>query len=155
MAKELILIPKTKYDFLTKSSENTPTSRYGDSDEQLENVLKYAVPINVLNKSLGLLNYLKDRKGPLLDWDHHGELVVKGGSHLIDLLKYSGSSLSKRALIGYDHFRSVLAEMLAPVGLMAHIVTTSEEQIGQGFVNGTTERGPTGRKQNQFRWIPY
>jgi hypothetical protein len=98
------LIPKTTYDFLTKPTEyvNQPPTR---NDEQLETLLKYAIPKNVLNKALGLWNYLKDRRGLLLDWDDHGVLVVKGitvrGSHLVDLLKHAVSALSNIEPVGY------------------------------------------------------
>jgi hypothetical protein len=55
----------------------------------LETTLKYAVPKNALRKAMGLWNYLKDRKGTLVDWNEDGEVSVHGqsiiGSHMIDL----------------------------------------------------------------------
>ena len=149
------MIPKTTYDFLTKPTEyvNQPPTR---NDEQLETLLKYAIPKNVLNKALGLWNYLKDRRGLLLDWDDHRVLVVKGitvrGSHLVDLLKHAVSALSNIEPVGYQQFKTVLEEMHAPTGFMAHKVN---RQTGQGFVTGKTVNGPPGRKQKQFRWIPF
>jgi len=170
MAKELILIPKTKYELLTTKSnyepqtiptlaENVlqPTDELSGCNDQLETILKYAVSKNVLNKALGLWNYFKDRKGPLINWDEHGELTIKdnvvSGRHLIDLLKHTVSTFSKREPTGYEQFRAVLQEMHAPMGFIAHKVETSESQAGLGYVKGKTERGPPGRKK--FRWIPY
>ena len=157
MAKELILIPKTKYEFLTKVEPEMQAS-VAPADEQLETVLKYAVPKNVVNKALGLWNYLKDRKGPVLDWNRDGVISVRGhivpGSHLIDLLKHAVTPFSQREPAGYDQFRSALQEMHTPTGFIVERQTTKNIQQGRGYVKGKTDSGPPGRKQS-FRWIPY
>ena len=91
MAKELVLIPKAKYELLNKCKQNVSqnvlqsTEESPTSDEQFETVLKYAVPKNVLNKALGLWNYLKDRKGPLINWDEHENLPLKTTSLVVDI----------------------------------------------------------------------
>lgn len=40
---------------------------YPEDTDVLETTLKYAVPKNALRKAMGLWNYLKDRKGTLLE----------------------------------------------------------------------------------------
>lgn len=161
MAKELILIPKTKYEFLTKvQPENVLQISVDESpaDEQLETVLKYAVPKNVVNKALGLWNYLKDRKGPVLDWNRDGLISLRGqivpGCHLIDLLKHAVTPFSQREPTGYDQFRRALQEMHTPTGFIVERKTTKNKQQGRGYVKGKMDMGPPGRKQS-FRWIPY
>lgn len=163
MAKELVLIPKTKNELLNKCKQNVsqyvlqPTEESPTSDEVSNRLEICRTKKNLLNKALGLWNYLKDRRGPLLNWDEHGELTIKGitvrGSHLSDLLKHTLSALSQQKPIGYDQFKAALEEMLAPMGFIAHKMETSESQAGLGYVKGKTERVPPGRKQ--FRWIPY
>lgn len=161
MAKELLLIPKAKYEFLTKRKDDENLSQVPEQspapEEYLETTLKYVVPKKDFNKAFGLWNYLKDRKGPLLSWNEHGEIIVKGipipGSHLIDLLKHTVSAFSpKIEPLGYEQFKTALAELHTPTGLMTSKV---ERQTGRGFVMGKTERGPPGLKEKQFRWIPY
>jgi hypothetical protein len=53
-----------------------------------------------LYKAMGLWNYLKDRKGTLVDWNEDGEVSVHGqsviGSHMIDLVKHAVTPLSKK-----------------------------------------------------------
>lgn len=115
------IIPNLAENVLQPSNESSKC----EPDEQLETILKYAVSKNVLNKKLGLWNYLKDHKGPLMTWAEHGELTVKGnvvcGSHLIDLLKHAVSGgFSKRGPTGYEHFKAVLQEMHTPMGFIAH-----------------------------------
>lgn len=72
---------------------------YPEDTDVLETTLKYAVPKNALRKAMGLWNYLKDRKGTLLDWNEDGEVSVHGqsitGSHMIDLVKHAVTPLSK------------------------------------------------------------
>ena len=163
MAKELVLIPKTKYDFLTKTNVGENVSQFTDpsptEDEHLETTLKYVVPKKDFNKAVGLWNYLKDRKGPLLNWNEHGVITVKGtpiiGSHLIDLLKHTVSTFSRREPKGYEKFKDVLEEMHTPRGFIASKVDKSDRQMGLGYVKGKTERGPPGLKEKKFRWIPY
>lgn len=96
-----------------------------------------------MNKALGLWNYLKDRKGPLINWDEHEELTIKdnvvSGSHVIDLLKHAVSTFSKREPTGYEQFSAVLQEMHAPTGFMAHKAQTSDRQFGLGYVKGKTK----------------
>lgn len=159
MAKELILIPKAKYDFLIKREPNVgeDVSQEQSSDEHLETTLKYAVPKKDFNKALRLWNYLRDRRGPLLNWNEHGEITVKGtpirGSHLVDLLKHTVSAfLPMTELVGHEQFKAALEELHTPTGLMTRKV---ERQAGRGFVTAKTERGHPGLKQKQFRWIPY
>lgn len=169
MARELILMPKAKYELLTKediskkSSDNKPilfgrdvqssheTTFDPQIDDMFENTLTYAIPKNGYRKAMGLWNHLKDRKGPILNWNDNGEIVVHGrlvpGSNIVDLLKYTVSPLSKTEPLGYGLFYDVLRELHTPTGFMV------DHQIGRGYVKGKTDKGPPGRKQ--FRWIPY
>jgi hypothetical protein len=68
-----------------------------------------------LRKAMGLWNYLKDRKGTLVDWNEDGEVSVHGqsiiGSRMIDLVKHAVTPLSKKRPLGYSQFYSVLREM--------------------------------------------
>ena len=167
MARELILMPKAKYELLTKedkSSDNVKPSVLFGRDVQsshqttfdpqivdvFENTLTYAIPKNGYRKAMGLWNHLKDRKGPIQNWNDNGEIVVHGrlvpGSHIVDLLKYTVSPLSKTEPLGYGLFYDVLQELHTPTGFMV-----DQHQIGH--VKGKTKKGTPGRKQ--FRWIPY
>ena len=88
MAKQLILIPKAKYEHLFRTGESMtkqPTKiipkisgnvDYPEDTDVLETTLKYAVSKNALRKAMGLWNYLKDRKGTLVDWNEDGEVSV-------------------------------------------------------------------------------
>lgn len=71
----------------------------------LKKTLTYAIPKNGRRKTMGLWNYIKDRKGTVLNWNENGEVVVHGktvpDSHLIDLLKYTVTAMSKREPTGY------------------------------------------------------
>lgn len=55
---------------------------------------------------MGLWNYLKDRKGTLVDWNEDGEVSVHGqsiiGSHMIDLVKHAVTRLAKKRSLGYS-----------------------------------------------------
>ena len=133
MAKQLFLIPKAKYENLLQPGESMtkqPTKMipnisgnvdYPEDTDVLETTLKYAVPKNALRKAMGLWNYLKDRKGTLLDWNDDGEMSVHGqsitGSHMIDLIKHAVTPLSKKRPLGYSQFYSVLRGDAYPFGI--------------------------------------
>ena len=195
MARELILIPKAKYelltkeDTLTKSVDTTVTKdlktikttpdaqRIEEEDKNIEphidvlqNTISYVIPKNALRKAMGLWNFLKDRKGTVVNWNDLGEVSVHGqtisGSHVIDLLKHTVSPLSKTEPTGYLRFYEALQEMHTPTGFLAQHTTPFESEetrhnnsiqqgLGKGFVKGKMEKGPPGQKQKQFRWIPY
>ena len=104
MSRKLVLVRKTKYELLRKeikSSENTeqttpiiPDRNVQTTEEEepdtdvFEKTLTYAIPKNGYRNAMGLWNYLKDRKGHVLNWKGSGEIVVHGqgvpDSHLID-----------------------------------------------------------------------
>ena len=167
MSRELILMPKAKYELLTKEN-NAENNRKACRDVQtvdtsieesqidvLENTFTYAIPKNGHRKAMGLWNYIKDRKGTVLNWNDNGEVVVHGktvpDSHLINLLKYTVTAMSKREPMGYRSYYEALREMHTPSEFMVR-------QSGSGFfVRGKTDRGPPGTKteKKNFRWIPY
>lgn len=162
MAKELILIPKAKYELLTKENDTDREALNREvlpneepQIDTLEKTIVYAVPKNTLRKAMGLWNYIKDRKGSILDWKDNGEVIVHGqsiaNSHLIDLLKHTVSAFSKTEPVGYEQFMAALKELHTPNGFVAHKMSN---QFGEGFVKGKAENGPPGRKPS-FRWIPY
>jgi hypothetical protein len=137
---------------------------YPEDTDVLETTLKNAVPKNALRKAMGLWNYLKDRKGTLVDWNEDGEVSVHGqsiiGSHMIDLVKHAVTPLSKKRPLGYSQFYSVLREMHTPTGfLVQHDSNTQNDiqdnQSGSGYIVAKPKKGPPGQKQKQFRWIPY
>ena len=172
MSRELILMPKAKYELLTQENhtENThdrkpcrdvqtvDTSIEEPQIDVLEKTLTYAIPKNGHRKAMGLWNYIKYRKGTVLNWNDNGEVAVHGktipDSHLIDLLKYTVTAMSKREPTGYRSFYEALREMHTPSEFMAY----HHHQSGSGFfVRGKTDRGPPGTKtgKNNFRSIPY
>lgn len=175
MSRELILLPKTKYELLNKP---IPTAKSGNSEDDqrvacldekvvktvdpsidllVEKTLTYAVPKNGQRKAMGLWNCIKDHRGTILDWNDHGEIVVNGQtiphSLLIDLLRYAVTVLSNNKPLGYDQFCEALKRLHVPSGFMV------QHQHGSGYsVRGKTNNGPPGVqniKKNSFRWIPY
>ena len=96
-----------------------------------------------------------------MDWNDRGEITVRGqtvpGTHLVDLLKYTVSSLSKQKPKGYVEFYHALQEMHIPTGFIAH----HKDQTGYGSVKGKPSNGPPGdkykpeKKTKQFKWLPY
>lgn len=169
MSRELILIPKAKYDFLTKQTlvlpdrHETPCRDVSTIPEEpqmdvFEKTLMYAIPKNGQRKATGLWNYIKDHKGSVLNWNENAEIIVKGEtiprSHLVDLLKYTVTTMAKRIPIGYDRFYEALQEIHTPSGFIHH-----HPQSGSGlFVKGKVDAGPPGTtpaRKNNFRWIPY
>ena len=172
MSRKLVLVRKTKYELLRKeirSSENTqqttpiiPDRNVQTTEEEepdtdvFEKTLTYAIPKNGYRKAMGLWNYPKDCKEPVLNWKESGKIVVHDqsapDSHLMDLLKHTVTAMSKREPKGYRSFYKALREMHTPFEFIAH------HQSREGFfVRGKTDRGPPGTKtgKNNFRWIPY
>ena len=141
MSRELVLVPKTKYELLRKeikSSENTkqttpiiPDRNVQTTEEEepdtdvFGKTLTYAIPKNGYRNAMRLWNYLKDRKGPVFNWKGSGEIVVHGqgvpDSHLIDLLKHTVTAMSKREPKEYRSFYETLREMHTPSEFMAMI----------------------------------
>lgn len=133
MARELILLPKAKYDMLMTHNEGTQNKRLLQDTvcieeqrtlpDRMESTLQYVIPKNGYRKTLGLFRYLQDQKGSTLDWNDHCEITIHGqvvpGIHLIDLVKYTVSSLSTKEPIGYGQFYQVLKEMHTPTGFIA------------------------------------
>ena len=82
---------------------------------------------------MGLWNYLKDRKGTLLDWNEDGEVSVHGqgitGSHMIDLVKHAVTPLSKKRPLGYSQFYSVLGEMHIPTEFLVQHDSNTQNDI--------------------------
>lgn len=175
MSRELILIPKTKYELLHKPIQTVQSRIDNDQpvtcqdDEKVVNTpvadpsidlvmdktLTYVVPKNGQRRVMGLWYYIKDRRWTILDWNKKGEIIVNGqtiqNSHLVDLLKYAVTVLSHNKPLGYDQFCDALKQLHVPSGFLV--------QHGSGYsVRGKTNKGPPGVqdiKKNRLRWIPY
>jgi len=176
MTKELILVPKAKYEHLLKSDDTTvnddasvnnhrtlsdikPLSDEDYKDDTLESTLEYVIPKNRLKRALGLWNYLKERRGNILNWNAKGEIIVNGKlvpqSHIADVIKDAVTSRTTRQPEGYKQFYEALKELHTPEGFIINSARRNTQVGGQFVIRGKLTSGPPGQRQKAFKWIPY
>ena len=131
MAKELMLLPKAKYEHLFEktrekadmTNEPEESSKFEESStDPLESTIEYLVPKNRLKKALGLWNYLKDKKGKVFNWNENGEILVDGEvipqTHIADLIKDVVSNHSSKRPLVYEPFHKTLKDLHPPDGFI-------------------------------------
>lgn len=114
MAKELILIPKSKYQSLFDVKTKSKTEV---TDNNMDHAIELALPKNRKEKGLNLYGYLKRQDKSVLDWTQNGNIIYNGQiiphSHIADLIRDAVVN-TKYSPVGFKEFYQALNTFHTP-----------------------------------------
>jgi hypothetical protein len=181
MAREMILLPKEKYDLMMKS-QIAKTDRNKENmhvDEESENSTKTVNLFDILmstvskrfkKKAESLWNFLSNQEKNVLTWNHHGELILNGTiikeSNIVDLIQYLYSTQNGEKPTGYAAFIQGLKDIHTPGTLMSNTghqtSNKTTKQTGKGYIVKRSTRGaPPGlrtikkEQKTKIKWIKF
>ena len=184
MARELVLVPKEKYQNLLQSEEKSislqekPPLPKKDPlknedppfQTQILEILELIIPMKYQNKAKGLLHFLSRYGGDVVSWKDNGNLIYNGdviqGSHISDLIKHALSPNVKGNPTGFQQFYKALKDIDTPTAFIHNkkMMDRSEVQSGGGYVvKIQTDGAPPGyqppkKKQmtkSNIKWLKF
>jgi hypothetical protein len=167
MARDLVLVPRAKYQQMLKEQQNSDNSPVHDrekEDERTESKSLFNIDIHNLPKSLhrranALIRFILDHGGYRLSWNDKGEIVLEGtvvkNSCMNDLLKYALTSKTKRLPEGHDLFLKTLKSIDTPAALVRNEdYTEPQDQRGEGYVVRAPMGPPPGFRPSKQKPLP-
>jgi hypothetical protein len=98
---------------------------FNDEDFILE-FIQMTLPKNIMNKAKALYSFVKQNASNLISWDQSGRIKIRDriipNTHIVDLIKYNVSPLSKNQPEGSEEFYSVLQEINTPKSLICEFI---------------------------------
>ena len=169
MSKELILIPKERFQHLLEleNSQCDRTSSMSKDNHQhntpesmdfIWDMIEASLPSRWIKRARGLYVFVCTHCADVISFDQYGQICVSKqtieGSHIVDIIKFALCPLINETPKGYREFYTILKQKHAPDTILSKKPVIRGN--GEMFVRGPQAKIP-GRKNKStnVQWINY